>query len=278
MLSRKSASILTLILAVVAAVAGIAGYIALSISAAGEVSVKDINSNPQCFNNTRVRVNGYIVNTSCYMFGPKYVLRDNGSEIALSQKNGPRSVDLARYVSFIFDGENYTQTRDMVISVVGHVRYVGFVTDAPSCYIDVEDAELKAARWDLATFEDQQIRVEVEKTSYSVGEPVRFRVFNKNLSHEPIFAGVTNIALDISNPKGDSVFGMGCDLLWPSNFMVNPGEEIELHGVLPLWNQTNNQKVQVPPDAYTIKIEMDAIGGKATLLLKIAIIASIDSS
>jgi len=271
MLSRKSASILTLILAVVAGVAGIAGYIALNISAAGEVSVKDINSNPECFNNTRVRINGYVADTSCYMFGPKYVLRDNLSEIALSQKNGPRSVDLARYVSFIFDGENYTQTRDMVISVVGHVRYVGFVTDAPSCYVEVEDAELKAARWDLATFENQQIRVEVERTSYSVGEPVQFGVFNKNLSHEPIHAGVTNIKFDVLNSKGEFIFGRDDFITWSSDFMVNPSEEIELLGVLPSWNQNYSEKGQVPPDIYTIRIGMDAVGGRASLWLQIAI-------
>jgi hypothetical protein len=271
MSSRKSASILALILAVTAVAASIAGYVVLKISAAREVSIKDVNSDPQSFNNTRVRVYGYLVNTSYYMFGPKYVLRDNSSEIALSSKNGPRSIDLAKYVSFIFDGETYSQTKDMMMSIVGHVRYIGFVTDVPSCYIEVENAELKAARWDVATLEAQQIRVGVEKTSYSIGEPVLFRVFNKNLSNESIHAGVTNIVLDISNSRGESVFGMGCGLLWPSGFMVNPGEEIELSGVLPPWNQTNSKRVQVPLGIYTIKIEMDAIGGKVDLLLKIAI-------
>ena len=271
MLSRKSASILALILAVIAAVAGITGYIALDISATGVVSVKDINSNPQRFNNTRVRVNGYIVDASCCMFGPKYVLRDDSSEIALGEKGGSRNVDLTPYVSFIFDGQNYTQTEDMLMSVVGHVRYVGSVTDAPPYYVEIENAELKAARWDAVALTTQQIRVEVEKTCYLVGEPVRFRVFNRNLGQQPIHAGVTNIRFGVSNSKGEFVFGRGDFITWTSDFMVNPGEETELHDVLPSWNQTDGQGVQVPTGVYVINIEMDAMGGRAALLLKIAI-------
>jgi hypothetical protein len=211
------------------------------------------------------------------MFGPKYVLKDNRSEIALGEKGGPLGIDLARYVSFIFDGENYTQIRDIVMSIVGHVHYIGFVTDVPSCYIEVENAEIKAARSDLAALEKQQIKVEVEKTTYSVGETVRFKVFNKNLDHEPIHAGVTNVAFCISNSKGESVSEVGRDITWISNFTVSPGEEIELLSVLPPWNQIDNKNVQVPPDVYTIKIEMDAVGGRATLWLKIAI-TTLDSS
>ncbi len=103
-----------------------------------DVSIGEVVSDPQSFDGVRVRLHGYIVNTSVYMFGPRYVLRhfDDGVEIALSERVG-----LEPYVSFVFDGKNYKQTRSIMVSVVGCVRYRGPVTDAPSFYLDVEKVE-----------------------------------------------------------------------------------------------------------------------------------------
>jgi hypothetical protein len=108
-----------------------------------DVSIREINSNPPSFDGAHVKLQGYLVNTSVYIFGPKYVLRefDDGVEIALGGKGGIEKVDLKPYVSFIFDGSNYTHIRDLRISVVGYVRYIGLVTDAPSFYLDVEKVE-----------------------------------------------------------------------------------------------------------------------------------------
>lgn len=77
------------------------------------------------------------------MFGPKYVLRDfeDEVEIALGGKGGAGSVDLEPYISFVFDGRNYTQTAKTEIQVVGYVRYLGSVPDVPSFHLDVENAE-----------------------------------------------------------------------------------------------------------------------------------------
>jgi hypothetical protein len=75
------------------------------------------------------------------MFGPRYVLRDfdNDVEIALGGKGGSgNEVDLESCVSFLFDGGNYTQIRDLTVSVVGHIRYVGPVVDAPPFSLEVE--------------------------------------------------------------------------------------------------------------------------------------------
>ncbi|MFQ6116231.1 MAG: hypothetical protein ACE5NG_19385 [bacterium] len=78
-----------------------------------------------------------------YIFGPQYVLRDFEDEvdIALGGKGGLEKVDLKPYVSFVFDGENYTQIRNIKVSVVGYVRYIGLVIDAPSFLLDVEKVE-----------------------------------------------------------------------------------------------------------------------------------------
>lgn len=106
------------------------------------VSIKDVVSTPQDFDGIRVRLRGYVVETS-YMFGPKYVLRnfEDKVEVALGGKGGADKVDLQPYVSFVFDGENYTRMRDMNVSIVGTVRYVGLVIDAPPVSVDVEEVE-----------------------------------------------------------------------------------------------------------------------------------------
>lgn len=108
-----------------------------------DVSIQEINSNPQSFDGVHVRLHGYVVNTSVYMFGPKYILRnfDDEVEIALGTKGGPEKVDLEPYVSFVFDGENYTQIRNLRVSVVGHVRYIGPVMDAPPFHLEVKTVQ-----------------------------------------------------------------------------------------------------------------------------------------
>lgn len=105
------------------------------------VSIKEINFNPNSFDGAHVRLQGYVVKNSAYMFGPRYVLRDfdNGVEIALGGKGGSgNEVDLESCVSFLFDGGNYTQIRDLRISVVGYVHYVGLMLDAPPFSLEVE--------------------------------------------------------------------------------------------------------------------------------------------
>ncbi len=138
---------LALILIVVAAVSTVViGYFINSvIYGVSNVPVKAVVSDPQSFDGAHVRLHGYVVDTGVYMFGPNYVLRnlDLGVEIALGGIERPEKVDFAPYVSFVFDGENYTQIRNIRVSVVGYVRYIGPVTDAPSFYLDVEKVELQ---------------------------------------------------------------------------------------------------------------------------------------
>jgi len=103
-----------------------------------DVSIGEVVSDPQSFDGVHVRLCGYVVEWSGYMFGPKYVLRDfdDGVEIALVEK-----VNLEPYVSFVFDGRNYTKIRNIKVSVVGYVRYIGPVMNAPSFSLNVEKVE-----------------------------------------------------------------------------------------------------------------------------------------
>ncbi len=135
---------LALISVVVAAVfVVVLGYFLSSvISGVRDVSIVEVVSDPQSFDGVHVQLHGYVADVS-YMFGPKYVLRDleDGVEIALDGKSGPENVDLDPYVSFVFDAENYTQVRNVRVSVVGYVRYIGWVTDSPSFLLEVEKVE-----------------------------------------------------------------------------------------------------------------------------------------
>lgn len=132
-------------LLVVAAVSGVViGFsVNRSFYSVRNVSIEEVVSNPQSFDGVHVRLYGYVVNTSVYMFGPKYVLRDfdNRVQIALAEKSGPQEVGLDPYVSFVFDGRNYTQIRRIWLYIVGYVRYIGLVVDSPSFCLDVEMIE-----------------------------------------------------------------------------------------------------------------------------------------
>lgn len=134
-----------LLVTVVAAVA-VASFVVYSsfhiVRPVSPVSIAEIVSAPQSFNGAYVLLQGYVVRTS-YTFGPKYVLRDfnDGVEIGLDGKGGPRNVDLEPYVSFVFDWRNYTQVRNLKVRTAGYVRYIGFAIDAAPFHLDVRKVE-----------------------------------------------------------------------------------------------------------------------------------------
>ncbi|MCW4053191.1 MAG: hypothetical protein NWE78_08310 [Candidatus Bathyarchaeota archaeon] len=135
---------LLLILFSVAIVSMILGYcLHFVFYGIRDISLKEIVSDPESFDGVRVRLHGYAIDTNVCMFGPKYVLRDSENEvqIALDEKGGPENVDLEPYISFVFDGRNYTQIAKTRTQVVGHVHYVGWVTDFSSFLLEVENAE-----------------------------------------------------------------------------------------------------------------------------------------
>jgi len=136
--SQKRLAILLVVVAVSVVVVGYSiNYVLIR-----DVSIKEVVSGPRSFDGVHVRLFGYVVETN-YMFGPKYVLRDfdDAVEVALDGKGGPKNLNLETYVSFVFDGRNYAQIRNIRGSIAGYVRYIGFVTDVPSFYIDVEKVE-----------------------------------------------------------------------------------------------------------------------------------------
>lgn len=271
MLFKGSTLILTFVLVAVAAVASVVGYVVLCLSPFRDVTIEDIASNPESFDGVHVRLRGYIVKPN-YFLGPKYVLRDGRWEVALSEKGKSGGVQLERFVSFIIGGQNRTQLRDMVVSVSGCARYIGFVVDSPSYYVEVEDVKIQTVQADLIMLGSQQVRIEADKTNYSVGEPVRFRVFQKNLNSEPARAAIGEIRTDISDSRGESVYSTSIHVDWVANFTVSPNEEVEPLTIFPSWDQTNNQRQQVTPDIYTITLQISPSSDEAVLWLKIAII------
>lgn len=140
MLWKRFALIFVMVVAVFVVALGY--FMSFVISGVTDVSIVKVLSDPQSFDGIHVQLHGHVVDVS-YMFGPKYMLRDleDGVEIALDGKSGPRNVDLEPYVSFVFDAENYTQIRNVRVSVVGYVRYIGWATDSPSFLLEVEKVE-----------------------------------------------------------------------------------------------------------------------------------------
>jgi hypothetical protein len=134
---------LVLILVVILGVSVISFLLHSAIYFVRDVSIKDVISESQSLDGDRVRLRGYVVEASGYMFGPKYALRnfEDKAEIALCGKGGPKNVNLEPYVSFIFDGENYTKIRDIIVIIVGIVHNIGLATDSPPICLDVEEIE-----------------------------------------------------------------------------------------------------------------------------------------
>lgn len=272
MLFKNPALNSVLISIIIVAGAGIVVVVAPHFSYVKYVSTQQINANPQAFKDVRLCSQGYIVNTSDYVWGANHFLRDNDSMVALGWKSGFNITSLQRYVSFVLGGRGFTQLRDLIVWVKGYLRYVGFVVDAPSHYIEIEDLGLQAARWDMDVSASQQARVEVDKVNYSVGEPVRFRAFQKNLNIEPVHGGVGEISINVLNVLGEHVFSMSKFITWAPDFVLSPMEEVEFSSVLLSWNQTNSKGTQVSPGTYTIEIELNMMGKEVTLWLKITII------
>jgi hypothetical protein len=276
MFSRRLKTSLTLLLIVVAVVTVIVEYIALSALLPKHVSIKEINADPEIFNGAYVSLRGYTIKTSVYTFGPKYILKEDESQIALDGKNPPVDLDLDRVVSFIFDGENYTQVRDMIISVVGRIRYVGLVTDAPSHYVDIERMEPETARLDMTIVDSQQMTAETDKVVYQVGETMKVKILKKNLDSKPVHKGITNIGIALSDRTGRSLIGRRVFLLWDSGNMLDPGEEAEVHAfVLEPWYRISGIRMPLLPGVYSIKMSMtvatDISSADAFLWLRVAI-------
>jgi hypothetical protein len=141
---RNLSKRLFLFLSSVVVVSVILGYFLLStFFGIRDVSIIDVVFDPESFDGVRVQLQGYVVDTGVYMFGPKYVLRDfeNEVEIALGGEDNEENVDLEPYVSFVFNGGNYTQIAKTRTQVVGHVCYLGWVTDFSSFLLDIQNAE-----------------------------------------------------------------------------------------------------------------------------------------
>ncbi len=117
------------------------------------VSIVSIENNPQFYNFVRVELRGFIVENTGLMFGPKYELVEedapltppknfkDANKIALGLKAGP-SIDLSKYVSYYFDGKNYTRVGFKPVLVHGTVIYIGEASDAPPFYLDLKDVKI----------------------------------------------------------------------------------------------------------------------------------------
>ena len=98
-----------------------------------------------------------------------------------------------------------------------------------------------------------QLRIETDKAIYSVGEPVKFRLFQKNLATVPIQRGILSYTRDILNSAGDVEYSIGANYILDSNDKISSLEESEFP--LTPWPQIGKEGKQVEPGTYTVKIK-----------------------
>jgi hypothetical protein len=108
-------------------------------------------------------------------------------------------------------------------------------------------------------FDNVQLRLETNRTTFNIGESVPIKVFQKNLRNEPVGPVVDQYQILVLNSTGDIVWKIGNALLWATDFRVMPMEEVDL-GLPPIrgWEQIDEWGRQVPPGIYTIRFVFQA--------------------
>lgn len=117
-----------------------------------ELSVSSIESNPQIYNFAKVKLRGMVIENTGMFFGSNYELAGfeqgkifdikDASQIALGLKGGS-NIDLTNYVSYYFDGLNYTEGVYKPVVVTGTIKYLGEVMDAPPFYLELESVKIE---------------------------------------------------------------------------------------------------------------------------------------
>jgi hypothetical protein len=144
---NKLSIVLILVFLVVASL----GFVYFQYFSYRIISLTNIENNPQLYNQVRVTLRGMVIRNEGFMFGPKYELTEfepskvfninTAKQIALGLKAGP-SIDLSNYVSYAFDGRNYTQITYKPVVVKGTIIYIGQAMDAPPFYLDLESIKI----------------------------------------------------------------------------------------------------------------------------------------
>ena len=100
------------------------------------------------------------------------------------------------------------------------------------------------------------LRLEPNRTSYAIGEPVGIRMFERNNRDEPVQGGISEIDVTILGPDGKFIGGIILRGNLNEDFKIRPGQEIELMNAGPSWSQRDADGEQVPPGVYTVKIDV----------------------
>jgi hypothetical protein len=116
------------------------------------ISLATIENNPQIYNQVKIKLKGVVIRNEGTFFGPEYELAElesskvfdinTAKRIALGLKDSFK-INLSDYVSYTFDGHNYTQIAYKPVTVKGTVIYLGLVMDAPPFYLDLESIKVE---------------------------------------------------------------------------------------------------------------------------------------
>jgi len=128
-----------------------ASYIYFPYFSYNKIPLSTIEDNPTPYNKIKISIRGLVIRNEGAFFGPQYELAEFESskdfninaakQIALGLKSDS-NVDLSNFISYTFDGRNYTQIANKPVNVKGIVIYHGPVTDAPQYYLDLEKIKL----------------------------------------------------------------------------------------------------------------------------------------
>jgi len=110
-----------------------------------EVTVETINKNPQLYDNSKVKLEGYIIKNVGAFFGPTYHLQtpvdvkdfSTNTKITLFSE-----INLENFISYTFDGKTYAPLNPRVVTIGGTIEYLGQVTDYSSHHLLVESIVL----------------------------------------------------------------------------------------------------------------------------------------
>jgi len=97
-----------------------------------------------------------------------------------------------------------------------------------------------------------QIRVEVAKDIYRLGEPVQMRIFQKNIFDGPLQKGINLLGYGILDSSDRDIFST-CRYSLKIRQTLSTMEEFELPLGL-TWKQVKYKGEQVPPGIYTVEV------------------------
>ena len=247
---------------VTAAVAGVAIYWTRELPQETplQVSLGDIISNPQEYDGKLVSTSGKVENLFYgWNYCPTLVGENRDRGIALEWTDS-----LVPYV-----GENAV--------VVGRVRYLGEVVDAPGLYIDIISISMKPENVASVTENGVRFAMSLDKLEFNLGENINVNFVVQNLREENVtFTFGSTLQFDLGvydeNSKLLGTMSGGYGLMIVTSFSLEPGESktVILNWDQHIYYSSTYERSQIESGAYYVRGVL--VGYMTTPSLRITIL------